>query len=162
KQRAAALKQSQAEQAQNDAYAAVYKEQGERAAKQQAIDDPQYAANQAEYQKHSQLMGQAVQRAADYKIDPNRRFRNAGTGGQILAMIGIMLSGIGMGFAGKAGEDPAFDYMNQLIDKDVDEQWKEKQALGETANQEKGIVDQLHQAGGDIRSGMELHRAALN
>lgn len=64
------------------------------------------------------------------KIDPNRVWSNMSTGNRILAGISVLLGGLGQGLSGSK-TNPAWDVLNDAIDRDIDAQ---KANLGKTSS----------------------------
>lgn len=64
------------------------------------------------------------------KIDPNKVWTNMSTGNRVLAGISILLGGLAQGLTGEKS-NPAFDVINQAIDRDIDAQ---KSDLGRKQN----------------------------
>lgn len=54
----------------------------------------------------------------DEKIDPHKAWATAGTGGQALAVVSLLLGGIGQGIL-KLGSNPAGDVMDKIIERDI-------------------------------------------
>lgn len=108
--------------------------------------DEQLATNQAE---HDQIL----QSIKDQKIDPNRVWHNAGTGGTILAAIGVALAGVGSGISG--GPNLAVQVIDKTIDRDIDAQRAElgkKQTLLSENLRKYGNINEAYQA-----TSMQLH-----
>lgn len=58
------------------------------------------------------------------KIDPNQFWHSMDTGQKVLAGISLFLGGFASGFGG--GPNPALDYINKQIDRDIDAQMKDR------------------------------------
>ncbi len=82
--------------------------------RQQRFDQQQAALGEA---------GARLQQAVvDGKIDPNKYWTDRGTGGKVMAGIGLALSGIGSGLAG--GPNLALKVIQDNIQRDVESQYK--------------------------------------
>lgn len=75
------------------------------------------------------------------QIDPNRLWSRAGTGGQIMAGIGMILGGIGSGMTMGRQQNMAADVINKAIDRDMDAQ---KLELGKKENLLSHYMQQGH------------------
>lgn len=136
----------------NDEKAAleIKAKQDEAAAAQKAIDD-QNKQQADEKARHEQSMADSLKRQEEIKakvqenfaseVDPERFWNNKSTAGKVTSVIGILLSGIGMGIAHRPGENPAMDQLNRSINQDIDAQkhhidnnWKGIQALHQLDN----------------------------
>lgn len=65
---------------------------------------------------------ESIKVASAQEVDPDRYWNSKSTSGKILAGIGIILSGVGMGIAHHPGENPAMQLLQQSIDRDIDAQ----------------------------------------
>lgn len=114
-------------EAQNQAQAAAdaAKIQVQTAQEQQRMLADQQAAMQKSMQDantRDENIRSMVKDQYSKDIDPNRFWNSKSTGQKAEAMIGILLSGIGMGIAHRPGENPAMGQLNKLIDQDIDSQ----------------------------------------
>jgi hypothetical protein len=101
-------------------------------------------------QRRDQMGDQINQGIASQKIDFNRLWNDASTGGKILSSIGMILGG---GAQALTGHNPAVDAMNSMISRDVDTQ---KAQLGQkqtlfsnnlqmSHNEREAYLDTQHQ-----------------
>jgi hypothetical protein len=70
-----------------------------------------------EYQDQDKQLMQAYQSKS---IDPDRYWHSLGTGGQILSILGMIVSGAGAGVRG--GPNMAYDMLNKSVERDIDAQ----------------------------------------
>lgn len=110
------------------------------------------ADRQAKAQAETQRIWQDRQAASDKmfrdyqaaEVDPNRLWASRSTGAKIGSVFAIMLGGIGMGIAGQPGKNPAMDYLNAAIERDVKAQElnisKKGNALRFYADQTKDLM----------------------
>jgi hypothetical protein len=159
-QRSAVAKEQQAnqdalaaEQAQNTATAAALKTSADRQADQDKIDAAKQAEDQANVQKYTQQYAQQVKDAADYKVDTNR---DVGVRG----LIAIALSGIGNALDHNHGPNAAAQIIESQIDKRIADQWAQKGALKDKANDTKSVLSTFRQSADDDRQAQALHTAA--
>ena len=75
----------------------------------------------ADHQAKSKVLLDAIQNG---KVDPNRVWHNASTGGKISAALGLILGGIGAGLT--HGPNLALQVLNKTIDDDIDSQRTEQ------------------------------------
>lgn len=142
-----------AETAQNDAKATAIQGSVDRMAQAKKIDDAKRMAQQADVDKYTAQYAQQVKDAANYKVDTSRHVSNAG-------LIAIALSGIGDALDHVHGPNKAFEILEKGIDNRIQDQWNQKKALGETADQTKGVLGQVRQNADDTRQEQQLQRAA--
>jgi hypothetical protein len=94
-------------------------------AKQVQAYNAQAAEREAQRQKYVDEQMKHVQDAQaelqkpGQPIDPDRYWKNKGTGQKVLAGIAVFLSGLGSGLQGRAGQNQAFDYIQSQVDKDI-------------------------------------------
>lgn len=121
----------------------------EGAAADQAIQktQDQQAELMQQYQKHYDDLNlkrqQFTNDIANSKIDPNRFLSSMGTGKKIATGLGLILGGIGAGFAHT--QNQAMGYLNDQINRDIDAQKAElgkKQNLLSANLQDFGNLDQ--------------------
>jgi hypothetical protein len=105
------------------------------AAGQTAQMDQQNLAN---IKGHVNDFAQYIQ---DHPIDPNHYAQSASTGQKVANAIGLLAGGFTGGFNG-TGNNPAYNYINSQIDRDISAQ---KDRMG----QQKTIYDAYHQIYGD-------------
>lgn len=124
-----------AAKAQSDAIAAQAKIGADLATQQAAFidqtqreDDARRAErNLRAYEVQNQVKVREQDRDAavdDYmksKVDPNRHWKNMGTGGQVFAALAVALNGFGNGLTGRAGND-ALGIIQHAIDRDIEAQ----------------------------------------
>lgn len=96
-----------------------------------------------------QAMDDATKVAA---IDPRRFWNNMSTGQKIGAAISIALSGIGMGIAGRPGENPALSLIQKQIDQDIDAQRSAIEGKRLDAQSKVNALGLLRSQLGDIRA----------
>lgn len=89
--------------------------------------------------KLDRATGEARDAYASGKIDPQRLWHEAGTGGRIAAGIGLILGGIGAGLTG--GPNQAVAMMDKLIERDIDAQ---KADLGKKHSLYSMYLQQTH------------------
>lgn len=159
-QRAAVAKEQQAnadalaaEQAQNMATANAMALSQQRQQAQDQVDAKKLAEDQANIAKYTQQYAQQVKDAADYKVDTNR---DVGVRG----LIAIALSGIGDALDHVHGPNKAAQIIESQIDKRIADQWAQKGALKDKANDTKGVIDQFRRGADDDRQAQALHTAA--
>lgn len=68
----------------------------------------------------NKVQDQLTQAISSGQIDPNRYIDNMSTGGRIATTIGVILGGMGGGLTGQG--NPALDFLNRNIDRDIDAQ----------------------------------------
>lgn len=153
KERQANADASSAEQAQNDATAAAIQASNAR----QAEQDKVHAAKQAQYQsdvdKYSQQYAQQIKDAANFKVDTDRHVSNAG-------LIAIALSGIGNALDHQHGPNAAYDILEKNVDKRIADQWAQKKALGEQAEQTKSVLGVARANFDNDRQAQQMQRAS--
>lgn len=89
----------------------------------------------------------------NFHINPNRVIENMSTGRHILNAIGLVLGGFGQGLVG--GSNPAYDYIQGQISRDVDAQ---KAELGKKEN----LLSHNIQATQSLHAGEALTRLQMN
>lgn len=122
KQASAITAGSAAQAAAQKQTAGAYDQYNQQLAKLTADSQAKFAAIDKE---HDDL----VKQYASGQIDPNRIFKNMGTGSKITAAIGLILGGVGASATG--GQNMALKVLNDSVDKDIDSQ---KANMGKTAN----------------------------
>ncbi len=91
-----------------------------------------------------------VDDAKNDRIDPNRFWNNKSDLGKVSSAIGLILGGMGRGLTGK--DNPAMQFMNSQIDRDVDAQ---KSNMANRNN----IMHALQQQYGNIKDASNMTRA---
>ena len=90
-----------------------------------------------------------------YKVDDNRKLSRLGTGHEIGAIIAMALSGIGDALNHKSGPGSALSTSMQIIDgqidKEIEDQRKQKEQLGTDASTVKGAMDDSRRTMSDDR-----------
>lgn len=136
------------------------KAQGELGAEKQAA-----AAEQAQktqnlmnhYQEQSDALSKEIQNTMEdvknTKINPNHYFENMSTAGKVSTAIGMLLGGIGGGLAGK--ENPAMQYINEQIGRDIDAQAKNLGA-------KQSLLSANFQQFGNLKDATEMTRLMMN
>lgn len=97
---------------------------------------------------------------ANTKIDEGHYWANRTTGQQVAGIIGIVLSGIGEGIAGRGGQNPALDMLNNAIKQDVALQIRNKDDKKERISIAGDALDRMRQQAGDDLSGNNMLLAA--
>lgn len=92
------------------------------------------------------------------KVDQNKFWSDIGTGGKIGAAISMALSGIGMAIAGKPGENPAFNTIMGMIDRDVQLQKEDLKKAGTVYEMERTALGDLYRRLGDVDQAAALKR----
>lgn len=150
-----------AEQKKNAADLAVMQQaQTDKAVAEKAAADRE-AVHQANIAKYTADTAAKVKAAADYKVDPNRKWNDLGTGGKIGAMVAIALSGIGDALDHRHGPNAAMGIIDEAIKQDVDNQWKQKEQLGKDAEASKGTLDTERQLTTDDRNAKQEQIATI-
>lgn len=99
----------------------------------------------------------AVKAEAAYKVDDNRRYKNLGTGKQVLFWISAALSGLGDALARKGGtQNVPIQMLQQAIEQDVAAQVRDHETLGRRIGQAKNSIDNYRAITGDIREAGRL------
>lgn len=132
-----------------------------------------YAAKQKEYDEMVKGRDQAQkdvetakQKWLDYKVDPNRRFKEVGTGRTTLAWIMAALSAVGDALTRREGPNLALQAIMEAQGKDIDLQIQEKQDLGQGVSVARDSLTDYRQRFGDwkearsIKLGEELEKTA--
>lgn len=151
------------QKAYNEQLGGIYgqaEEQGKLGAEKQAS-----AAEQAQktqnlmnhYQEQSDALSKEIQNTMEdiknTKINPNHYFENMSTEGRVSTAIGMLLGGIGSSSLG--GKNPAMDYINEQVGRDIDAQAKNL-----------GVKESLLSANfkqfGNIRDATEMTRLMMN
>lgn len=104
----------------------------EAATKQRALVEEQALVAKQQQEREQRLVQQqslftdyqkSVEVAAKKTVDPNRYWNDKSTGGQIAAIMGIILSGLGNGMSGNgSAPNQAAAMLNQAIDRDIEAQ----------------------------------------
>ena len=81
--------------------------------------------------------------ADNYKIDSSRYWRDASTGTQLLWGLGMVLSGIGEGLRGNT-TNPVIQMLNQRIERDVKDQFAERDRLKDRAGNAEHDLDRYN------------------
>lgn len=119
---------------------------------QLAVAQENYMKTNATLQaEHKQLFDAAM----NNKIDGNRLYANMSTGNKILAIISIMMGGIGAGLSGKPGENVALDVLNKAVDRDIEAQ---RLQLGKTNT----LLSENLRRTGDLNTAMQMTRLQIN
>jgi len=85
----------------------------------------------------------AINRAAAYKIDPNRKFANMGTARTVATIVMAAISGLGSALKKQGDKNPAIDIIRAAFEQDVALQMDERAQLGSVATQKRGALDDL-------------------
>jgi len=101
----------------------------------------------------------AVNAYANFKVDPGRQWANMSTGRKILAGISVALSGLGDAFMRKTGPNAALGIIQGAIKDDVDQQWKQKESLGQEIGFKNTHLASLRSAAADDREAMNYQIA---
>lgn len=80
-----------------------------------------------DYQQQADMLAQGV---ASGNVDPKKYMGNMDAGAKVATAIGVLLAGIGQGLTG-GNSNPAMDYINKQIDRDIEAQ---KANLGKKQN----------------------------
>jgi hypothetical protein len=153
KERQANADASTAEQAQNTATAAAEVEHQKRVADEAKLYAAKQAQHQANIDKYTTQYAQQIKDAANFKVDTDRHISNAG-------LFAMALSGTGDALDHRHGPNAAFEIISNGIDKRIADQWAQKKALGETADQTKGVLDMYRRNADDDRQGEQFQIAA--
>lgn len=90
------------------------------------------------------------------KKDPDRIWKERGTGARIAAAIGMALGAFGAALTG--GRNGAMDIVNSAIDRDLDAQESEIQVKRDKINIQGNLIAQIRQSGVDERSARSMAR----
>lgn len=107
-------------------------------------------AIKGEMESKNAAIEEAKQKYLGAKVDPDKFWADVGTAGKIGAAISMALSGIGMAIAGRPGENPAFNTVMGMIDRDVQLQKEEIKKAGTTFEMERTALGDLYKRLGDI------------
>lgn len=139
----------------------------ENAAKQEALAGDTERVNNdkvkalKDLEVSSNLKLDAIQKRADTlrtdiengKIDPNHYWHEKGTGGRIMASIGLLLSGLGSGLGG--GPNMAMQVIQANIKRDIDAQEKNLET-------KKSLLADTYRQTGDLRLARQMTEHTLN
>ena len=142
-----------AEVAQNDAKAAALTAAAERAADQKKTDDAKKAAYEADVNKYTAQYAQQIKDAANFKVNTDRHISNVG-------LIAIALTGIGNALDHYHGPNAALEILERGIDKRIADEWAQKKALGDQADQTKSLLGVARSNFDDARQEQQMQRAA--
>lgn len=117
------------------------------------------AARQKRFEEMRAQKEEAVDRWANYKVDPGRRWKDLSTGRKIAAGIAVALSALGDALQRKSGPNVALGIINKAIEDDVNMQVAERQQLGEVAQQKRTSLDDYRRETGDWREARQLKLA---
>ena len=124
----------------------------ESAAQQEYISREQEALNH--YNEQAASITKEIDDAThDYMnghIDPQHFWKSKDSTGKAMTAIGLILGGIGQGLAG--GENPALQFLNAQIDRDID-------AQKATISQKGNIIKALHEKMGNIKDATSVAKA---
>ncbi len=85
----------------------------------------------------------AIKKAAEYKVDPGRKWADMSTGKKIGAIVFAAVSGLGSALKKQGDKNPALDIINAAIDQDIALQMDERSQLGVVAERSRSAYDQL-------------------
>lgn len=108
-----------------------------------AAQAKQVEQEQRERQNHWNRYTKAIDQAANHKVDPNRYWKDMGTGRKIGTVLMAMISGLGSALKKQGDKNPALDMIMGFINQDVALQMEEKADLGRTAERHRTALDQL-------------------
>lgn len=141
--------------AQNDAIVKAEQDFQKQQAEKDKAAAAQLAQDQAYHQHLTQQYAQQVNDAANYKVDTDR---HVGIGG----LIAIALSGIGDALDHRHGPNAAAQIIDAQIDKRINDQWAQKNALDRKAQGTKGLVDLAQGQILDDRTQQQLDKATAH
>jgi len=121
----------------------------------------QTAQNAADAEMRSTLtanINKAVDAEAAYHIDPNRKWKSAGTGQKIGSAIAIILSSVGQAMMRQPG-NPALDIIQKGIQDDVEAQRTELEKKGRAVNHAQQQLQNYTAMTGDQRAAAQLLEA---
>lgn len=98
-----------------------------------------YVKSDAEIQGRAQKLREDI---ANNKIDPDHYWKERGTGGRIMASLGLLLSGVGSGLGG--GPNMAMQVIQSNIKRDIDAQEK-------NLDTQKSLLSDTYRQTGDLR-----------
>jgi hypothetical protein len=126
---------------------------GQEQAKTYEANVEQQQQNVKNFQEHSQELWQErmhfMQDYQNQKIDPNHYLNSLGVGSKIASGIGLILGGMGGGLT--KTENPAMQFINNQIERDIDAQ---KANLGKTSN----LLTANYQSFGNLRDATDMTR----
>ena len=102
----------------------------------QAAYDEAVAEGEAKLNKYQAM----VNDYASADVDQGHWWDSKSTGTKILAGISVALSGLGMAFKHRGGENPALDMITAAIDKDINLQLQKIDRMGKAAGMQKGLL----------------------
>lgn len=132
----------------------------ERASQQEQMlqEQQQKEARRQEQIKEQELKAQqALDEFASAKVDPDRFWKNKGTGDKIIAGIAIALGAISQGIT-KSNSNQALDIINSQIDRDLEAQKIEILSKKEAASGQTGILAQMRARFDDERVAENMAR----
>jgi hypothetical protein len=151
-ERQAQVDQQAAETVKNDAIAKATADSAARQAEQAKAAEAQRAADQQTVDGYVRDSAQKIDDAAKYKVNTNR---DVGLSG----LIAVALSGIGDAIAHQHGPNAALEIINKRIDANIADQWAQKKALGDQANDSTKLVDAARQTSADHRQEQDFQKA---
>lgn len=115
-------------------------------------DQEMQVARQKRYDAQDIELKRLEKAVEDQKVDPNRLWSSAATGNKVLAVIGILLSGIGSGATGQ--ENLALKELGRAIDRDIEAQKIE-------VDKKKNLLSENLRRFRDINAAEDMTRAQL-
>jgi hypothetical protein len=125
--------------------------------------EKEMAARQAEQaatrQKYQAAVDQAVKTESDFKVDPNRYYKNISTGKKITNAIAIVLSSVGQAMMGNHGPNAALEMIQQAAKEDTDAQLRDQEHLGKQIGIRQGALKNYMDMTGDANQAASLMQA---